>query len=97
MSDRLKGSFNVFKLIPVFHDNSGWWCLEPNSKDSLIDATQSDLDIAVANVIKDYEAKGVIIVHTAFTSEIRRFITYVNCDEKALIELLKNGHLRGLF
>ena len=96
MSDRLKGSFNVFTLIPVFHDNSGWWCTEPSKNDTYIDYSQSDLDIAVRNTEIAYECQAVIIVHKNFTSEVRTFITYSGCDEKVLIELLRKGSLRGL-
>lgn len=95
MRERLSGSFNAYRLIPVFHDEKmGWWCLD--DKTVFADLTQSDLDIAVTNTMIGYESRGVIVIHTAFTSEIRKFISYVNCDEYALIEILKKGLLKEL-
>jgi hypothetical protein len=90
------GTFNVFKMIPLFNGNSGWWCTEPTKHDTFIDYSQSDLDIAVRNTEIAYECQAVIIVHKNFTSEVRTFITYSGCDEKVLIELLRKGSLRGL-
>jgi len=95
MSDRLKGSFNVFRIIPVFHDNSGWWVTEPTNN-VFVDVSQSDLDVAVKNVYEAHECQAVIIVHKNFTSEVRTFINYMDCDEKALIELLRKGYLKEL-
>jgi len=94
MRDRLYGSFNVYRIIPVFRNESGWWCLEDQTV--FVDLTQSDLDIAIRNAMDGYEAESAIIIHTAFTSEVRTFITYMNCNEYALIELLKKGNLKGL-
>lgn len=97
MSDRLKGTFNIYTLIPVFKDDSGWWCLPPNKNDAYVDYSQSDLDIAVKNTFEAYECQAVIIVHKAFAcGELRTFINFYDCDEKVLIELLKKGYFREL-
>ena len=86
----------MYRLIPVFHDKSGWWCMEP-SDNTYVDLSQSDLDCEIGFFMeKLHRCQAVIVVHTAFTSEKRTFINYVNCDEKALIELLKKGYLKEL-
>lgn len=98
MSTRLKGSFNIYTVIPVFKDASDWRCDGIyNKQHTFIDRSQSDLDIIIKNVFEAEECQAVIIVHKAFAhGELRTFIDYINCDEKVLIELLKKGLLREL-
>lgn len=97
MSDRLKGSFNVFTLIPVFHDNSGWWAIEPTDN-TYVDISQSDLDAEITFFMeKLHKCQALIVVHKAFAyGEFRTFVNFVDCDEQVLIELLKNGKLKEL-
>jgi hypothetical protein len=95
MSNRLKGSFNAFHIIPVFHDNSGWWTIDPTNN-VFVDVSQSDLDIAVKNIYNAHECQAVIVIHKAFTDQVRTFINYMDCDEKVLIELLRKGYLKEL-